>query len=277
VNAAQREAEQRKAAERESEARAEAERRQAVQRENEARVEAERREAERRQAERQDAERAAAAQREAERQKIAQREGEAERREAERQAADRRAAAQGDAQREQAARPPGAAQDSARAAANEAEEKREARLRAIGRQLDEERARREDLRADGRPPATLPLSLSNARRVRLWGRSHANAELVRYSEAWEQKIQMNIPVDMVRQVTKNVRTNPMVTVAVRRDGSVESIDFVTSSGAPDVDEAIRRLVKTLEHYQPFSPELARDYDVIEIRRTWHFDVGLRLY
>ena len=69
----------------------------------------------------------------------------------------------------------------------------------------------------------------------------------------------------------------MVTVAIRSDGSVESIEFVLSSGAADVDEAIRRLVRSLEHYQPFPPELSRDYDVIEIRRTWHFDVAVRLY
>ena len=122
----------------------------------------------------------------------------------------------------------------------------------------------------------MPLSLSNGRRVRLWGRAHPNAQLVRYAEAWEQKIQSNTPIEMVRQVAKQVRTNPMVTVAIRSDGSVESVSFVLSSGVAEVDETIRRLVRSLEHYPAFSPELARDYDVIEIRRTWSFDVAVRL-
>jgi hypothetical protein len=52
----------------------------------------------------------------------------------------------------------------------------------------------------------------------MWGRSHANAELIRYSEAWEQKIQSNTPVETVRQVAKQLRTSPMVTVAIRSDG-----------------------------------------------------------
>ena len=112
--------------------------------------------------------------------------------------------------------------------------------------------------------------------MRLWGRAHPNAELIRYSEAWEQKIQLNTPIDTVRQVATHLRTSPMVTVAIRSDGSVESVTFVLSSGVAEVDEAIRRVVRSLEHYQAFPPELARDYDVIEIRRTWHFDVSVRL-
>ena len=111
--------------------------------------------------------------------------------------------------------------------------------------------------------------------MRLWGRTHSNPELIRYSEAWEQKIQMNTPVDTVRQVAARLRPNPMVTVAIRSDGSVESVTFVHSSGVAEVDDAIRRVVRSLEHYRAFPPELARDYDVIEIRRTWHFDVAVR--
>ena len=52
---------------------------------------------------------------------------------------------------------------------------------------------------------------------------------------------------------------------------------VFASGVPAIDEAIRRIVHSQEHYQAFSPGLARDFDVIEIRRTWYFDVAIRLY
>ena len=63
----------------------------------------------------------------------------------------------------------------------------------------------------------------------------------------------------------------------RRDGSVEAITSVIASGAPEVDEAIRRLVQSHQPYAPFSPELAREVDVLEIRRTWTFSsvVGLQ--
>jgi hypothetical protein len=45
---------------------------------------------------------------------------------------------------------------------------------------------------------------------------------------------------------------------------------------PEVDEAIRRIVESQRPYQAFPVALAREYDVIEIRRTWYFDVSVRL-
>ena len=69
----------------------------------------------------------------------------------------------------------------------------------------------------------------------------------------------------------------MVTVAVRSDGSVESVTFVVSSGVAEIDEAIRRIVESQRPYPAFPPALAREFDVIEIRRTWYFDSAVRLY
>jgi TonB family protein len=68
-----------------------------------------------------------------------------------------------------------------------------------------------------------------------------------------------------------------VTVAIRSDGSVESVTFVRSSGVPAIDDAIRRIVNSQTPYPVFPPALASEYDVIEIRRTWHFDMAIRLY
>jgi outer membrane biosynthesis protein TonB len=54
------------------------------------------------------------------------------------------------------------------------------------------------------------------------------------------------------------------------------VEFVRPSGLPELDEAIRRVVQSLRPFPAFSPALARDYDVIEIRRTWTFDMAIRL-
>ncbi|HTN49903.1 MAG TPA: TonB family protein [Burkholderiaceae bacterium] len=83
--------------------------------------------------------------------------------------------------------------------------------------------------------------------------------------------------DMVREAIKRPHRNPMVTVAIRSDGSVESVTFVVSSGVAEIDEAVRRVLQSQMPYQAFPPALAREFDVIEIRRTWHFDVAIRLY
>jgi outer membrane biosynthesis protein TonB len=57
---------------------------------------------------------------------------------------------------------------------------------------------------------------------------------------------------------------------------VESVTFVLSSGVAEVDEAIRRIVQNHAPYQAFPPALAREFDVIVIRRSWYFDTAIRL-
>jgi len=58
---------------------------------------------------------------------------------------------------------------------------------------------------------------------------------------------------------------------------VESVTFVVSSAWPDIDEAIRRIVQSQVPYEAFPPALAHEFDVIEIRRSWYFDMAVRLY
>ena len=68
-----------------------------------------------------------------------------------------------------------------------------------------------------------------------------------------------------------------MTVALRSDGSVESVTIEVSSGVAEVDDAIRRIVEAQKPYVAFPRVLARDYDVVEIRRTWLFDTVVQLY
>ena len=263
-------------------------------------AEAERLEAAREQAARQLAARQEAARQDAVRQEAARSEAArvAEREEAARQDAARQAAAQAEtagqeAARQEAARQAAARQEAARALATQADAdnaRREASRRAMGRQLDEEAARRREAESAAsaislpsaasaavRQAAPLPLSWSSARRGRLLGRADPNAELVLYAEAWARKIQLNMTIDQVRDAAQQRHTSPLVTVALRQDGSVESVTFVVSSGVPQIDDAIRRIVQGQAPYPAFPPALARDFDVIEIRRTWTFDTAVRLY
>ncbi|WP_349742356.1 TonB family protein [Roseateles cavernae] len=255
--------------------------RQAAARQESARLEAERLQAREAQAlaQRAAAEQQAAARQEAARQEEVLRQ-EAARVEAQRQATARQAAAvteAAQAAREEMDRQDAARVEAARLAAAKAEAKaqaeaqREERLRAIGRQLNEEAARRDAI------AARLPPSASSIRRGRLFGRSDANAELVLYAEAWSRKIELNQTFELVREAARQPHAEPLVTVAVRSDGSVESVSFVRSSGVPAIDAAVRRIVESQANYPAFPPALAREFDVIEIRRTWRFDMAVRLY
>lgn len=222
--------------------------------------------------------RAVATRLEAERQQAAK--AESARLESERLEAVRKAAARSDVERAQAARLDAERQEGARQAAVRADQdaRRDAARRAMGRQLDEEAAaRREAADLAQRASPTLPYSVNSARRGRLFGRTDSNAELLMYGEAWSRKIQLNMTFDMVREAAKLPHATPLVTVAIRKDGSVEAVTFVTSSGVPALDDAIRRIVQSQAPYAAFSPLLASEFDVIEVRRSWNFDMAVRLY
>lgn len=149
----------------------------------------------------------------------------------------------------------------------------------MGRQLDAEAAAREtgaDARPDGAAASTLPPAASSRRRARLLGRVHANAELLAYAEAWARRIQLGQTLEMAGEAVRQPHTPPMVTVALRSDGSVESVTVVRSSGLPAVDAAVQRIVGQTAPHLPFPPALAAEYDVVEIRRTWVFDTAVRL-
>ncbi len=111
----------------------------------------------------------------------------------------------------------------------------------------------------------------------MFGRTDPNAELIFYAEAWARKIELNMTFDRIRDLAKRPHSHPLVTVAIRSDGSVESVTFVLSSGVAELDDAIRRIVESQLPYPAFSPGLAREFDVIEIRRSWVIDSAVRLY
>jgi len=147
------------------------------------------------------------------------------------------------------------------------------RLRAIAEQLARESPGRD--RA-GSPPGAPQPTVSGQRRGWLFGRADPNQDMVLYAQAMGRKIELNRTLDMVREAVKQPHTQPVVTVAVRADGSVEKVTFETSSGVPAIDEGIRKIIASQAPYGPFPPALARQYDVVEIRRTWLFDVAVRL-
>jgi TonB family protein len=97
-----------------------------------------------------------------------------------------------------------------------------------------------------------------------------------YAETWRQRVELNAPIEGLRAAPAK-QADPIVTVAVRSDGTVEGVRFDRSSGSPEIDEAIRRIVATLAPYGAFPPDLASEYDVIEIRRVWTFETALRLF
>jgi TonB family protein len=97
-----------------------------------------------------------------------------------------------------------------------------------------------------------------------------------YVESVRQKIERNGTLNGAQLGADRVRISPLVSLTLRSDGSVEDVTILRSSGRPDIDEAVRRVVRINARYSVFPPNVAANYDVIEIRRIWSFTEGLKL-
>lgn len=60
-------------------------------------------------------------------------------------------------------------------------------------------------------------------------------------------------------------------VVVRRDGSLEDVRVLSSSGYAVLDEAAIKTVRIAAPFAPFPAELRATTDKLEIVRTWHFE------
>ena len=258
-----------------------------------ARQEAARQETARQETARQEAARQEAARQETARQETARQETarqETARQETARQEAARQDAARQDAARQEAARQETARQETARqeTARQEAARQDAARQDAMRRS---EAAQRDAARAPVLPTSPIPTErpspgntaenppetrMETARRRTLLARPDRDLRLMMAAEGWRQKIEQNAPFDVLQAAKSGPYENPVVTVALRPDGSVESVVINRSSGVAAVDNAVRRIVLLLSPFPPFPSDLAMDYDVIEIRRVWTFDNAVRL-
>ena len=64
----------------------------------------------------------------------------------------------------------------------------------------------------------------------------------------------------------------VITIAIRRDGSVEDLRIVQSSHTPMLDDAAMRIAKLAEPYAPL-PETQENIDILHVTRTWQFMPG----
>jgi len=91
-----------------------------------------------------------------------------------------------------------------------------------------------------------------------------------YVEQWRERIEtlgtQNYPAAARGKVYGSLR----MTVYIRSDGTVESIDIDKPSEHKILNDAARRIVALATPFAPFPPQIARDTDVLAITRTWYF-------
>jgi protein TonB len=92
-----------------------------------------------------------------------------------------------------------------------------------------------------------------------------------YIEDWRIKVErignLNYPAQARQQ---KIFGQLRLTVSIRADGSLESVEVSKSSGQRILDAAAVRIVKLAAPYAPFPDDIRKETDVLSIVRTWTF-------
>lgn len=91
-----------------------------------------------------------------------------------------------------------------------------------------------------------------------------------YVEDWRQKVERVGNLNYPQAARGRLYGNLVLTVAIKKDGSLERIELNRSSGHALLDEAAQRIVQLAAPYAAFPEAIRRDTDIIEITRTWSF-------
>jgi periplasmic protein TonB len=108
-------------------------------------------------------------------------------------------------------------------------------------------------------------------RKRFIGARAQEVRFARYVEDWRQKVErvgdLNYP-----QAARDLKLQGrlMVTVGIKADGSLDSIDINRPSGFRALDEGARRIVQLAAPFGAFPAEIAKDTDILYITRWWTF-------
>lgn len=92
-----------------------------------------------------------------------------------------------------------------------------------------------------------------------------------YVEEWREKIE-KVGTDNFPEAAKQKKLygQLQLTVGIKSDGSIESIEMNKSSGHRILDAAAERILQLSAPFKPFPPEIRKDTDVLHITRTWTF-------
>jgi protein TonB len=102
------------------------------------------------------------------------------------------------------------------------------------------------------------------------------SSVARYLALWKKKIEqvgtLNFPND---EMLVGLTGNPTLEVAIRSDGALHDIRVRESSNHARIDQSAMRIVRLASPFDPFPPEVKRDYDVMRFVYVWQFVDGRR--
>jgi protein TonB len=109
------------------------------------------------------------------------------------------------------------------------------------------------------------------------GSRAAEYRFAQYEDDWRVKIErigtLNYPPEARGRHYGNLR----LTVTIRPDGTVESVELDRSSGLKVLDAAAFKIVRMATPFAAFPPDIRRDTDLLVITRTWFFGQGDKMW
>ena len=97
---------------------------------------------------------------------------------------------------------------------------------------------------------------------------------MRADKRWRRKIErignLNYPAEAK---ANRIYGSLQLTVAIKADGEVESVEINKSSGHKVLDQAAVRIVRLAAPFDRFPQNIRADTDILHITRTWTFTRG----
>ena len=98
-----------------------------------------------------------------------------------------------------------------------------------------------------------------------------------YIEAFRRKVEATGTRHFPRRaLDSNTFGGVRLMVALRRDGGIEEVKVLQSSGHDFFDQAAVQSVRLAAPFEPFTQDMRERMDVLEIIRTWKFDANRRV-
>ena len=114
-------------------------------------------------------------------------------------------------------------------------------------------------------------------RKKFIGANAAEYRFAQYEEDWRAKVERVGTVNYPAEARGKLYGNLRLTVTIRSDGSVDSIELDRSSGLKVLDAAAFKIVRMASPFAAFPPGIRRDTDLLVITRTWFFSQGDKLW
>ena len=112
------------------------------------------------------------------------------------------------------------------------------------------------------------------RRTNVRGVQAKEYRFASYMDAWRIKVEkygkLNYPEAASR---RGINGSLILTVGIDKDGKIESVRIVKSSGHKILDTAAKHILRLAAPYPPLTKDIRKDTDVLMITRVWRFESG----